>query len=268
MVKEAIESVLKQTFKDFELIVVDNYSSDDTESVVKSYSDKRIRYFKNQNNGLIGINRNFAIKKSSGEYIAFLDDDDLWLPEKLEKQVKLLDSNQELGLVYSDSYMIDDNGNLRENSFFDIRKPSRGNIFDGLFQDNFIPMLTVVIRRAVLNEVGFFKPEHKIALDYDLWLRIAECYPVDFIEYPLAKSRVHGENLGANMLISCKEAFEIREYWLSRKPELKGKFASKSRLRRWLAYFRPAMYYLCRQKNRTAAREFMDFVKCWFTAKT
>src|SRR4030043_6890 len=72
---EAIDSVLSQTFKDFELIVVDNYSTDATESVVNAYTDRRIRYFKNQNNGFVRINRNFGIEKSHGEYIAFLDDE-------------------------------------------------------------------------------------------------------------------------------------------------------------------------------------------------
>ena len=87
LLKETMEYILNQTFKDFELIIVDNYSSDNTENAVKSYNDKRIRYFKNQNNGVIAVNRNFGIKKARGEFITFCDDDDLWLPQKLEKQL-------------------------------------------------------------------------------------------------------------------------------------------------------------------------------------
>jgi len=268
MITEAIDSVLNQTFKDFELIIVDNYSSDNTESVVKSYVDKRIRYFKNQNNGLIGINRNYGIKKSQGEYVAFLDDDDLWLPEKLKRQVELLDSNREVGLIYSDSYVINGNGDFRENTLFYGRKTIRGDAFSELLQFNFIPMLTVIVRRAVLDKVGGFSLRYKISQDYDLWLRIAECYPIDFIKQPLAKYRAHGENIGANPLIACKEVLEITEYWLRKNPELKRKFGSQFRLKRGLSYCRTAMWYLCRHKNMRAIKEFLDFAKCWLAAKT
>ncbi len=142
----------------------------------------------------LGAARNAAIEKAEGKYIAFLDCDDIWLPEKLEKQVSLLDSNKELGLVYSDSYVIDGNGDLRENAYFYGIKPFRGNAFNELFQFNFIPMLTVAIRREVLDKVGVFNPRYEMAEEYDLWLRIAEYYPIDFIEQPLAKCRVHAES--------------------------------------------------------------------------
>ena len=217
MIAEAIDSVLNQTFKDFELIVVDNYSSDNTESVVKSYNDNRIRYFKNQNNGLVSINRNYGIEKSYGEYIAFLDDDDLWLPEKLEKQVELLDLNNGLGLVYSDSYVIDRNGNLREHTYFYGRKPVAGNALNELLQNNPIPLLTIVVKKEALNKVGVFNPRYKIAQDYDLWLRIAEYYPIDFMEQPLTKFRVHSESsYQRNIVISYEEELQIMDYWLAR----------------------------------------------------
>lgn len=216
-VTEAIGSILDQTFKDFELIVVDNCSSDNTESVVKSSSDKRIRYFKNQNNGFMGVNRNYGIEKSSGEYIAFLDDDDLWLPEKLEKQIELLDSNKGLGLVYSDSYIMDSNGKLEENTYFYGRRPVRGNTFDKLLENNLIPMLTVMIRKEVLNRVGVFNPRYKIALDYDLWLRIAAHYPIDFIEQPLAKYRVYTESGSQkNVARLYREIIQILNWWLDK----------------------------------------------------
>jgi len=267
MLTEAIDSVLNQTFKDFELIVVDNYSSDDTESVVKSY-DKQIRYFKNQNNGFIGVNRNYGISKSGGEYIAFLDDDDLWLPEKLEKQVELLDSNKELGLVYSDSYIIDGNGDLREHTFFYGMKPFRGDAFNKLFQFNFIPMLTAIIRREVLDKTGMFSTRYKIALDYDLWLRIAEYYPVDFIERPLAKYRVHSESgYQENTILTYQEILQIIDYWLNRNPELKKELGHLVRLRKGFTYCRASVYYLCRHKNRKAVKQLIDFIKYWLVAK-
>jgi len=218
MIAEAIDSVLNQTFKDFELIVVDNYSGDNTESIVKSYSDNRIRYFKNRNKGLVSINRNYGIKKSCGEYIAFLDDDDLWLPEKLEKQVELLDSNNAAGLVYSDSYIIDSNGDLREHTYFYSRKPVAGNVLNELLLNNPIPLLTTIVKRELLNKVGGFNPRYKIAQDYDLWLRMAEYCPIDFIEQPLAKFRVHsGGSYQRDVVIAYQEELQIMDYWLDRK---------------------------------------------------
>lgn len=267
MVAEAIDSVLNQTFRDFELIVVDNYSSDNTESVVKSYADKRIRYFKHQNNGFIGVNRNYGIKKSRGEYIAFLDDDDLWLPEKLEKQVELLDSNKELGLVYSDIYLIDSNGNLREHTYFYRIKPFRGEVFNELLQGNFIPLSTVVIRQGVLDEVGGFNLRFIIAQDYDLWLRIAEHYSIDYAEAPLAKYRVHGESGLKNTALSYQEVVQIKEHWLNKKPELKRELGSLFRLRRGLQCCLLASYYVCKYRNRKAIKDFINLLKYFLLPK-
>lgn len=268
LITEAMDSILSQTFKDFELIVVDNYSSDNTEAVVKSYNDKRIRYFKHQNNGLIGVNRNYGIKKSCGEYIAFLDDDDLWLPEKLGKQVELLDSNKELGLVYSDTYLIDSSGNLRGHTYFHRIKPFRGNAFNELLRDNFIPMLTVVIRRGVLDKVGGFNPRYVIAQDYDLWLRIAESYPIDFIEQPLAKYRVHSESgFQKNTILSYEEVLQIIEYWLNRNPELKRGLGPLFRLRKGLACCRLAGYHAYKYRDRKTIKESVKVFKYFLLPK-
>jgi glycosyltransferase involved in cell wall biosynthesis len=259
---EAIDSVLDQTFKDFELIVVDNYSSDNTESIVASYTDKRIRYFKNQNNGFMGINRNFGIEKSGGEYIAFLDDDDLWLPEKLEKQVELLDSNKALGLVYSDSYMMDINGNLAENTYFHDRRPVRGDAFVELLQYDPVPMLTALIRKEVLDRVGLFNPRYRIALDYDLWLRIAEHYPIDFIEQPLAKYRVHAESgYQKNTALAYREELQILDYWLNRENSGKRKLAGRIRRKKASLYQMLMAYYYVNHKRLDAFRESINLIR-------
>jgi len=265
MLKEAIDSILNQTFKHFELIIVDNFSSDSTELVIKSYNDKRIRYFKNENHGLIGINRNYGIRKSQCEYIAFLDDDDLWLSEKLEKQFELLDSNKELALVYSDSYMIDSNGNLKNTIYsYSSLKPFRGNVFNELLFTNFIPNLTVMIRKDVLNEVGLFDPKYRIALDYDLWLKIAECYPIDFIEQPLAKYRIHGERLSRNSELSLVEELQIMEYWLNKKPDLKRELRGKLKLKRKRLYCKLAIQHLKKCEIKETVRDFIRLVKNTF----
>ena len=91
LLKETIDSILNQTYTNFELIVVDNFSNYDFLKHVKSFEDKRIIAFQNQNNGIIAVNRNFGIKRANGDYIAFCDDDDLWLPNKLETQIRNFD---------------------------------------------------------------------------------------------------------------------------------------------------------------------------------
>jgi glycosyltransferase involved in cell wall biosynthesis len=265
MVTETIDSILAQTFKDFELIVVDNESADNTEEVIKSYPDQRIRYFKHQNNGVVAVNRNYGIGKAQGQYIAFCDDDDLWLPEKLERQVELLDSNDELGLVYADSYVIDSNGDLRENTYFYGRKPVRGNDFSELFQDNSIPLLTAIVRREVLDKVGVFNPRYIVSQDYDLWLRIAKYHPVDFIEQPLAKYRVHSEGFyQKNSVLAYRENLQIMDYWLNRDPDLKRELGGKIRRRKALlcrAGLLAAISHVCRDKNMKSIREFGNFIK-------
>ncbi len=265
MVTEAIDSILNQTFKDFELIIVDNYSSDDTESIVKSYVDKRIRYFRNQNNGLVSVNRNYGIEKSHGEYIAFLDDDDLWLPEKLEKQVELLDSNKELALVYSDCYIIDGDGSLRENTYFHGIRPFRENVFNELLKGNFIPMLTVAVRREALDKVGVFNLRYKICQDYDLWLRIAKYYPIDFIEQPLAKYRFYGESSSQkNIVLAWQELLHIIDYWLDRNQGIKRELGSNIRRRKvglYRAILSTAIRHIYRNKDAKSVRELGSLVK-------
>jgi glycosyltransferase involved in cell wall biosynthesis len=261
LVTETIDSILAQTFKDFELIVVDNESTDNTEEVIKSYTDRRIKYFRHQNNGVVAVNRNYGISKANGEYIAFCDDDDLWMPEKLERQVKLLDLNKELGLVYSDCYLIDENGNLERDTLLTWLKLLRGNVFDKLFQFNFIPMLTVIVRREVLSKVGGFNPKYIIAQDHDLWLRIAEHYPIDFTEEPLAKYRIHGGSASRNRELAANEGFQLTEYWLEKKANLERGFRGKVKQRQAILNGSLMLYYFRNGEKRKAISKSMNLIR-------
>ena len=112
LIEKAIKSVLKQTYQDFEIIVVDDGSTDNTGEIIRGFKDKRVKYIKKykENKGS-SVARNIGIKVARGKYIALLDSDDEWLPEKLDKQIKILqDGSPELGVVYSNSYYIDENG--------------------------------------------------------------------------------------------------------------------------------------------------------------
>jgi len=227
-ISETIESVISQTYTDWEIIAVDDGSTDGSTKILKKYEQQLSQrfYVIVQKNSGISAARNTAIKISKGKYIAFLDHDDLWLPKILDKQVELLDSNKELGLVYSDNYMIGSDNNLKNKSIF-LCKRYRGDVFNDLFLRNFIPLLTVVIRRDVLNKVGMFNQKYKIAEEYDLFLRIADQYPIDFVDEPLAKYRVHDENSSKDIKLTVAEDLQIMNYWLDKKPELRSELRGK-----------------------------------------
>lgn len=224
-IKETIESVLGQTCQDFEIVIVDDGSTDKSAETIKSLDDKRIIYTYQKNHG-VSAARNKGILESDGEYIALLDHDDLWLPEKLERQVPILESNSNVGLVYSDCYIIDLNGHILKRNFKDHR-PHQGKVLADLFLDNFIPCLTALIRKNILGSIGLFNPELSIAEEYDLFLRIAEVCEVDFVDLPLAKYRLHETNFSKNAVQGNKEENTVVKTFLKRHPELRDVLSNK-----------------------------------------
>jgi glycosyltransferase involved in cell wall biosynthesis len=198
----SIESVLAQTFSDWELIVVDDGSTDSTATVVQEFAtrDPRVRYIF-QENGRLGKARNTGITNSTGRLIAFLDSDDLWLPTKLEVQTRAMAENN-ADVVYSKSYVfcdenIDDETQTLTSS---VGKFSGPDFFDSLIRYPQIPVLTVLFKRSALDRVGLFeegKAYHGCE-DYDLWLRLARAGLV-FYGMPdiLARYRRHGTAMTA-----------------------------------------------------------------------
>lgn len=189
---EAIDSVLEQTYSNWEIILWDNLSTDGTRRIVESYSDNRIRYFFADEFTPLGKARNLAIQKAKGEFLAFLDCDDIWLPEKLERQLPLF-SDLEVGLVYSDTIFFNSAG--QEKRLYFRRKPYRGWCFTDLLNNYVLSLETVVIRRNVLDKLDHWFDERFSAIEeVDLFVRIGLTWKVDFIPEPLAKWRVHGES--------------------------------------------------------------------------
>jgi glycosyltransferase involved in cell wall biosynthesis len=240
--REAIDSVYAQTYGDWEIIFWDNASTDNSAGIAKSY-DEKLRYFLAEKTVPLGHARNLAIEKARGEYIAFLDCDDMWMPEKLEKQIGFLESHNDVAMVYSDILSIDGNGNLIEN-YLKNQKLHRGYIFDKLLIYNFIAILTVVLRKKVLDEVGMFDGSYMIDEDYELFLRISESHKIDFIDSPLAKYRIHGNNLCRKMDILVKEQFQILDYWMDRKPNLSLNIRFSVFMMRLRLYLRLLKFYL------------------------
>ncbi|WP_321419174.1 glycosyltransferase [uncultured Methanomethylovorans sp.] len=194
--KKSIQSVLDQTFSDFEIIVINNYSIDDTLDVIRAFNDPRIKVINFKNDGIIAKSRNQGILQSAGRYIAFLDDDDLWCPNKLELEVKCLESNPEFDLVYSRALIIDEH-DIRNGSLIDPNNAKSGQVFLDLLYENFIPILTVLIKKNVFDAVGLFNedPLMRAAEDYEFWLRASLKSNFGYIDMSLALYRMHSASV-------------------------------------------------------------------------
>lgn len=194
----AIDSVLAQTFQDFEIIVVDDGSTDDTARVIDPYmADPRVRYLRHEHLGQPRT-KNAGIRAGKGRYVAFLDADDLWLPTKLEKQVRLFERDHEsrVAVVYTRRGWIDESGQEFERG---ERIPLRGEVLAPLFHRPFICFSSSMVRRSVLEEVGLFDETTQYSIDYDLWLRIALKYHFDFVDEPLVLYRSGHANMSSRL---------------------------------------------------------------------
>jgi len=169
---EALDSVRRQTYHDWEAIVVNNFSEDDTEQVVASFADPRIRLENFRNHGIIAASRNVGIKMAKGDVIAFLDSDDVWYPKKLERCVSALEQSK-ADLVWHGERWVDANGRGRDVLYATKASVSYHSL---LFQGNCISTSAVVVRRRRLLKVGGFSEDAEIvsAEDYDLWLNLAK----------------------------------------------------------------------------------------------
>lgn len=207
--REAIDSILQQTYGDFEFLIIDDNSRDASRDIISSYKDSRIKYIHNEKNKGQMQTLNAGFYFSQGRYIARTDQDDISLPQRLEKEMELLERDKTLGLVFSDSFIMDSSGKRSNKTFFDISKPSSSNAFEQLLKVNFIPVNTVVFRKSLLKKTGFLKEEYRIASEYDLFLRIACNHKILFIDESLAEYRIHSDNSSKNTEQAITEAISI-----------------------------------------------------------
>ena len=191
---EAIESALAQAYKNFELLIVNDGSTDNSKSIISAYlSNPKIRYFEQQNAGVAAA-RNLALRYANGKYIGFLDQDDLWLPDKLSTQIEFLKTNQEIAFVHSRQDYIQADGTPIADYPKDWISDLHGKCFTELFRRNRIAVLTVLLRKSVIDDIGFFNETVSRADDYELWLRICSKYPLGFQDKKLALYRCHDTN--------------------------------------------------------------------------
>ena len=190
--KEAICSALSQTYKNFEIIFFDNYSEDRTPEIVSSFKDARIKYHRSSEFLALGEARNRAIELSNGEFIAFLDCDDIWLDTKLEKQIPIFD-DQKIGIVISNSIFFNDKGDLKK--LYRHGHPPQGLVFRNLINNYFISLETAVIRKgALLSLDHWFDTRFSMIEEYDLFIRLSYRWELKCVPDVLAKWRVHSSS--------------------------------------------------------------------------
>lgn len=188
---QTLESIYNQTFQDFEIIIVDDGSNDNIEQWITDLNNSQIKFFSQPNLGSAAA-RNHALEHASGDYIAFIDSDDLCTPTKLEKQVNILDSDPKAGLVYTWVAMIDEQGQLVGKV---CKNSDEGNVWIKLIEHDIIETgSNPMVRRSCFDKVGVFDRNLPYAQTWEMWLRIASKFKFRVIREPLILYRTHPNN--------------------------------------------------------------------------
>lgn len=236
-VAETVSSVLAQTMGEFELLVVDDGSTDNTREVMQPYlEDPRVSYFVQENQGQSGA-RNTALSLARGDFICFLDSDNTWEPDKLEKQLAVMESHPEVDIVYGDFITINAKG--EEISRDNMRRYS-GRIAAQLLRDNFVTINTAMVRRRCLDETGKFDDTERFATDYDLWLRFSAHYQFYYLPVYLARYRVMENQLSSDKTNRFRSNRRTLSRFIQRHPDA---VSWPERLRGWSVFYaRKARY--------------------------
>lgn len=253
LVPQAIDSILSQTYDNVEIIAINDGSTDNSLEVLRKYEKKwpdKVRVINQDNQGQV-LARNNGIKASTGEYIAFLDSDDRWLPQKLELQLPRF--TPEVGLVYCSVEFIDESGQVIAVERCDPELV--GNIYPQLLVQNRMTGGTVVIRKDILDEVGLFDPEFKAAENWDLWIRISKKYKAALVNKPLVQYRKHSGNMSGDFSLMISAKRRIMEKHCDRR-SCDPAIRKSSALAEANYHYRLGVYYFSSERYREALKEF------------
>jgi len=258
-IKETILSVFNQTFKDFELIVVDDGSTDNTVRIIEDMIKPPHKLVIQKNQGEAG-SRNTGLKIASGRYISFLDHDDLYSPVKLEKLKKFLDENKEFAMVYANQdYIITyGSGNNWINWSFAAENNGSGDIFIKQFIENKIHIITTMIKRECFEKTGEFDRTMNYASDSDMWIRVSANYRIGYLNESLAYYRLHStnESLDRETCLIHRIASMNKNYRLFN-DRVKGNKEILKAIRG--LYYRLIKLYIKRGEYKTAWKYFKEF---------
>ena len=192
--RESLSSVLNQTYKNWELIFWDNKSQDESVKIFNSFNDKRFKLFNAEKHTILYEARNLAIQKTTGELIAFLDTDDIWLSDKLEKQVKLF-KNKEVGLVYSNFWMLNDSLLLKK-KIFRKKKLPRGKVLKSILSDYVVGLSTIIISRNKIKDIkNVFNTKYDLLADFDFVVNFSIDNNFECIQESTTYIRIHEKSL-------------------------------------------------------------------------
>lgn len=253
--REAINSVYAQTYKDWEIIFWDDASVDSSPEIAKSY-DEKLKYFRGGKASSLGEARNWAIGKARGKYIAFLDCDDIWLPDKLEKQVPLFEKDSRVGLVFSDAIYFNKRGDSHR--VHKNKNPSEGNVFSEYLKEYSVPLVTSMVRRDALRGLSdIFDKRFGFIEEMDLFLRIMHDWKVAYVGEVLAKYRMHEKSWTFSHGMFFPEEKEILiEKFIALYPNFEEEYADElCVMRRQVAYEKFLSYW--RDGERARARTFI-----------
>ena len=218
---EAISSIIAQTYQNWELIFWDNQSTDKSKAIFHSYQDSRLKYYYAKEHTNLGGGRAKAFKHLSGDFIAVLDTDDVWFPEKLEKQLQLFD-DPEIGIVISDTMFFNESN---ERALYNGEYPPEGNVFRQLLTRYFISLETLMLRKSVVDKLDYgFDADFSFIADFDLVLRTAQISKLALYKEVLAKWRVHKDSESWKSSVTfCNE----RELWIEKQIKKDSNFLDR-----------------------------------------
>lgn len=256
---EAIESVLSQSYLNYEIIVVDDGSYDDTKSIIRDRYPL-VRYYFTDNKGVSSA-RNYGISMARGEYIAFLDSDDRWLPTKLEKQRSSFQKNPKLGMVFTENSFFNNVGVIQERMNKRKRLMS-GDIVRNIFLNSYVATPTVMVRKSIFDKVGWFEEGLLIAEDDNMWMRIGMEYCVELIDEPLVQCRITEGSLSRkshNIFSGIREHIGVIK---KKYPSMYRRLGKSAIRKKYSALFFSEAYYSFSQDKYREARG--NFIKSYF----
>jgi glycosyltransferase involved in cell wall biosynthesis len=256
----AISSVLSQSYSDLELIITDDCSTDNSREILEHWrrlDDRVVPVLHDVNHGLARA-RNSGLAVSKGEFVALIDADDVWLPHKLKTQMECFRVQPELGLVHSDSAIIDGDGNLTGQRFNSLlhRKGqiTSGHLFEVLCERNFLCVPTVILRREAMQYAGGFEENLRSLEDWVCWTKVSRKYPFHYVDDALVQYRIHGAGLSSNPRGMAQNRVKAFQFLLQTFSDIPSRLRSKM-------LYSLGVSYLETGESREAARTFFDSLR-------